>query len=50
MANATLLSLLAAADPLSASLKWTVNIDRETARGEQRPCQKEKEREREMEG
>ena len=45
LANATPLSLLAAADHLSASVKWTVNIDRETARGEQRPCQREKERE-----
>lgn len=40
-----LLSLLAAADYLSASVKWTVNIDRETARGDRRPCQREKERE-----
>lgn len=45
LANAALLSLLAAADHLGASVKWTVNIDRETARGEQRPCQREKERE-----
>ncbi len=45
LANAGLLSLLAAANHLCASVKWTVNIDRETARGEQRPCQIEKERE-----
>ncbi|KAM7383247.1 hypothetical protein PAMP_002917 [Pampus punctatissimus] len=35
----------ARANHLSASVKGTVNIDRETARGEQRPCQRWKERE-----
>lgn len=47
LANAAPLSPLAAADHLGASVKWTVNIDRETARGEQRPCQREKRKERE---
>lgn len=50
LANAALLSLLAAVSHLSASVKWTVNIDRETARGEQRPCQRERKRGRWREG
>lgn len=38
-------SLLAAADPPLASVKWTVNIDREDSEGGiQRPCQEGKER------
>lgn len=38
-------SLLAAADHPPASVKWTVNIDREDSEGGiQRPCQNEKER------
>ena len=43
LANAPLPSKLAAADHLCASVKWPVNIDSETARGKQRPCQKGKE-------
>lgn len=45
LANAPPLSLMAAADLLCASVKWTVNIDRETAGGEERPCPKEMEME-----
>lgn len=45
LANATLLSVPTAANNLCAGVKWTVNIDSETARGKQRPCQNEKESE-----
>lgn len=35
--------------PLRASVKWTVNIDGETARGQQWPCQRQRENEEERE-
>lgn len=50
LVNATRFSLLAAADHHSASLKWTVNIDRLTARGKLRPCPRERKGERKGDG